>query len=349
MQWWMNAVGASDFSFVPTFLQGYNYVISGKPEFSLPANIPIIFETTVMLAALGAVFGMLAMNNLPLHHKPLLASERFKRVTADRFFVAIDATDPKFDTAATAELLSSLGGSEVERVEEVPGRLQTPSALVIGTIIVITLALLPPLFVAKARLSKSTEPRIHLIQDMDNQERFKAQQAAPLLFADGRAGRASMPNTIARGDWPVDSHFDKGRSADWRGDDTDDEHWAATYPPQVEISESFVRRGQERFNIYCSTCHGLGGQGDGVIARRALELETEGWVAPTSLTDDVVRDRPHGHVFNSISRGIRSMAPYGDQIPPADRWAIVAYIRALQRSQRATVEDVPPEVRSELR
>ena len=76
---------------------------------------------------------------------------------------------------------------------------------------------------------------------------------------------------------------------------------------------------------------------------------TEGWVQPTSMLDPTVRDRPVGHIFNTITNGIRSMPPYGDQIAPADRWAIVAYIRALQRSQNARLEDVPPHVRADLR
>ena len=96
LQWWTNATGAVDFPGLPSFVQGYNFPISGKPQFSLPANIPIIFETTVLFAALAAVFGMLAMNNLPRHHAALFASERFRRTTADRFFIYVEAADPKF-------------------------------------------------------------------------------------------------------------------------------------------------------------------------------------------------------------------------------------------------------------
>lgn len=96
----------------------YPFLISGKPFISLPAFIPVMFELTVLFSALTAVFGMLMLNGLPLHYNPLLKSERFRRVTTDRFFIAIDASDPKFEEADTTELLKSLGSIVVERVED---------------------------------------------------------------------------------------------------------------------------------------------------------------------------------------------------------------------------------------
>src|SRR4029077_11613914 len=96
----------------------YQFIISGKPYWSLPANIPVAFELTVLLSALTAVFGMLALNRLPLHYNPLFKSERFRRVTNDRFFIVIDASDPKFDEAGTAKFLADAGADAVERVED---------------------------------------------------------------------------------------------------------------------------------------------------------------------------------------------------------------------------------------
>ncbi len=97
-------------------LQGYTYLISGKPMWSLPQFIPVIFETTILLAAFSAGLGMIALNALPMLYNPLLRSERFRRVTDDRFFVVIDATDPRFDTSATENLLNETGALAVERV-----------------------------------------------------------------------------------------------------------------------------------------------------------------------------------------------------------------------------------------
>jgi hypothetical protein len=94
----------------------YPFLISGKPIFSLPANIPVAFETTILCAAIGALLGMLAFNGLPQLSHPLHASARFKRATDDRFFISIEARDPSFDRQRTRELLESLGGSEVDEV-----------------------------------------------------------------------------------------------------------------------------------------------------------------------------------------------------------------------------------------
>lgn len=96
----------------------YPFLISGKPVWSLPANIPIIFECTILCSALTAVFGMFGLNRLPLHYNPLFKSERFRRVTDDRFFIVIDATDPKFDEKQTPRVLRALGAIAVEKVED---------------------------------------------------------------------------------------------------------------------------------------------------------------------------------------------------------------------------------------
>jgi hypothetical protein len=105
LQWYVNAYD-------------YKFIISGKPFWSLPANIPVIFECTVLCSAYTAVFGMLMLNKLPLLYNPLFKLERFRRVTQDRFFVVIDASDPKFDERRVADFLNKLGATAVERVED---------------------------------------------------------------------------------------------------------------------------------------------------------------------------------------------------------------------------------------
>jgi mono/diheme cytochrome c family protein len=115
----------------------------------------------------------------------------------------------------------------------------------------------------------------------------------------------------------------------------------------VPVSMDLLRRGQERFDVVCSSCHGRGGYGDGMVARRAAEMQSAGadtaagWVAPLSYHSDEVRKRPVGHLYNTITNGIRSMPAHGRQVSVMDRWAIVAYLKALQRSQNAKPEDVP--------
>jgi hypothetical protein len=101
LQWWTNAVN-------------YRFIISGKPYFSLPANIPVTFELTVLVAALAAFFGMLGRNKLPQLHHPLLANARFRRATTDRFFIVVECEDPRFDPQQTRRLLASLGATVTE-------------------------------------------------------------------------------------------------------------------------------------------------------------------------------------------------------------------------------------------
>lgn len=104
LQWWVH-------------VSAYPLVISGKPFFAWPAMIPITFELGVLFAALGAVFGMLGLNRLPMHHHPLFRSKVFERVTDDAFFISIESWDPRFDPTATGKLLESLGARRVELVE----------------------------------------------------------------------------------------------------------------------------------------------------------------------------------------------------------------------------------------
>jgi hypothetical protein len=105
LQWYCNAYD-------------YQFPVSGKPFFSLPANVPIIFELTVLCSALMAVFGMLGLNRLPTLYNPLFKSQRFRRVTNDRFFIVIDGSDATFEATKTAEFLQSLGAVAVERIED---------------------------------------------------------------------------------------------------------------------------------------------------------------------------------------------------------------------------------------
>ncbi len=200
----------------------------------------------------------------------------------------------------------------------------------------VALAAVPPLLIARARTTKGRRARVHLIPDMDNQPKLKAQQASA-LFADGRAMRSPVANTVARGELRADAHWNEGRVGD---------AWATTFPRPLD--RPLLERGRERFMIFCAPCHGPTGYGDGPISQRADALAEGTWVPPTSFHQDDVRRRAVGEVFSFISNGVRTMPAYGPQISIADRWAIVAYVRALQRAAHATFEDVPPEARKEL-
>jgi len=95
-----------------------------------------------------------------------------------------------------------------------------------------------------------------------------------------------------------------------------------------------MKRGESKYGVFCATCHGQAGKGDGMIHKRALELQTPGWVQPTDLTSSVVVARENGHIYNTITNGIRNMMPYGHALSVDDRWAVVLYVRALQQSRQ---------------
>jgi mono/diheme cytochrome c family protein len=213
-----------------------------------------------------------------------------------------------------------------------------PRWLIFVAAIATALALVPLAFIAKARTTTSPRPRINIVPDMDNQPKFRAQQANP-IFADGRAMRPPVAGTVARGELHDDSAMFAGKTA--AGE------WVNAIP--LPVTAQLMRRGQERFDIYCSPCHGLAGNGDGLVAKRADRLQEGTWTPPSSLHTELVRSRPDGQLFNTVGNGVRTMPAYGAQIPVADRWAIVAYVRALQRSSNARVADVPAELQSQLR
>ena len=122
-----------------------------------------------------------------------------------------------------------------------------------------------------------------------------------------------------------------------------DTFFVAKIPQQIGVTSEFVHRGQERFNIYCAPCHGESGYGDGAVAQRVKSLRADpgavgaigAWVDPQNLHDAKIGTRPDGHIYNTISNGIRNMPAYDKQISVLDRWAIVAYVRALELSQNA--------------
>jgi len=204
------------------------------------------------------------------------------------------------------------------------------------TAIVMTCAATIPLaLIFRARTAYSDKPRIHFIQNMDNQPKFVSQEANA-LFLDGRAMRPRIEGTISQKGMTVDTHMYMGITGN---------AWVTTYPTTLTIDRTFIERGQERFNIYCSPCHGKGGFGDGIIHQRAQQLVETGvngttWVAPKNLHEDAIREQPLGQLFNTITNGIRTMASYGSQIPAVDRWAIISYIEALQISQHANPDDI---------
>jgi Cytochrome C oxidase, cbb3-type, subunit III len=166
-------------------------------------------------------------------------------------------------------------------------------------------------------------------QDMHDQPRYEPLEASS-FFADGRAARPLVPDTVARGQLRTDSHFYAGKV---------DNTLVDTLP--VPLTRVLLERGRQRYDIYCAPCHDRTGGGQGMIVRR-------GFRRPPSLHMERLQEAPVGHFFDVMSNGIGVMMDYAAQVSPRDRWAIAAYIRVLQLSQHASLADVPPEIRQQL-
>jgi len=166
-------------------------------------------------------------------------------------------------------------------------------------------------------------------QDMHDTPRYDPLEAST-FFADGQAARPFVVNTVARGQLREDDHLYRGRL---------NGELANVFP--MPVTAAVMARGQERFNVFCSPCHGPTGAGNGMIVQR-------GFRAPPSMHEERLRTAPVGYYFDVMTNGFGAMQDYASQVPVADRWAIAAYIRALQLSQRATIDDVPADRRAEL-
>jgi len=219
-----------------------------------------------------------------------------------------------------------------------PGRLRRelrlgrpPWWMVVGLIVVIVATWIPLYLIGKKRSSFSTLPKIHYIQDMDNQPAFRAQHPSS-LFADGSAARPIISGTMARGHLRLDDDYWRGYRT-ISGETENRIEFVSEFPAQVTVDARLIQRGEERFGIYCVVCHGKIGVGDGIVHQRALAANEAQWVPPTNLLTQLARDRKEGQLFQAISDGVRNMPGYNTQISVDDRWAIVAWLRELQKSQ----------------
>jgi mono/diheme cytochrome c family protein len=168
------------------------------------------------------------------------------------------------------------------------------------------------------------------------QDRHDAPRFDPLeksdFYADGRSARPLIDGTVARGQLRANDAFYTGK---------ENGQPLAALPAGITLDKALLERGQSRFNVYCAPCHSQTGEGDGMVVRR-------GYKQPPSLHDPRLRAQTLGYFYDVVTRGFGQMPDYAAQIQPRDRWAVAAYLRALQLSQHATVEDVPAEERGNL-
>ena len=443
MEWWMNAVS-------------YPYIISGKPFFSLPAFIPVMFECTILFSAFTTFFAMVFLNGLPRFSNPVFTNPRFDRSTDDRFFLWVDSRDRYFNSDKVKSLLESTGPLSLDAVKEDESPDHIPSFVWRTVAALILLTLIPGAIILRMRAATSEGPRWHVFFDMDMQPKKRAQQTTT-LFADDRASRPPVAGTIARGDLtesdpyylgytpedlalnaapsatrmvvlqdstklsegssaeqPPTERDDKpedqpaadttqaqratqdasasnaqpdaasqdsnqaqataaaerdatqvgqgikpGTQADVPPVVTNDPAQAAAAPVEPELpwikdfpfkgaDEQMMALGQAKYETTCAVCHGMAGNGDGLASIRALQLAQGYWVQPTSLHEPRIQEQPVGKIFHTITNGRGKMGAYGPVLSAKERWAIVLYVRALQRSRNAKPDDVPPAQRDKL-
>jgi mono/diheme cytochrome c family protein len=207
------------------------------------------------------------------------------------------------------------------------------------------------LFLAGFRGSKSTLPPVEIFPDMDHQPKFQAQHRSN-FFSDGRAARKPVEGTVPMG-YTLPGRFLQAGARNATFDTVGfanlntyastgriGENYGDGIP--VDVTPELITRGQERFEINCAICHGLVGDAKGVVQKIG------NWATVVNLQDDRIRQQPDGQIFNTITHGKNTMGAYGPNIAVEDRWAIVAYVRALQKSQRAQLADLPLEKQKEL-
>jgi mono/diheme cytochrome c family protein len=299
-------------------LSDYPLVIGGKPFWSWPAFVPVSFELTVLFAAVFSTVAMILFYfKFPNNAHPLHDTAYMKRVSSDTFGIAIEASDPKFDENVVKEFLKFLGGKEITIVYFDPEEFDHGQKLIdikfLGVLVVVALT--------TAALSYFTLNKLLYIEPfnwMMEQHKQKAQQPSN-LFKDGIGMRPPVPGTVARGFIPYP----------YNGKPEEAEKYLVN--PLLPTKE-IVDRGKSKYLTFCSPCHGNFGRGDSRLQGQ--------FPNPPTLNSDKVRNWPDGSIYHVITEGQNIMPSYASQISREDRWAIIQYIRILQRAQNAKESDL---------
>lgn len=311
LQWWTNGVD-------------YPLNVGGFPAHSPPAFIPPTFETMVLFAALAGFFGLFHLIGLPRLWHPVFEVDGFERATVDRFFLWVDAADARFDEVRTLEELAAAMPIRVEHVRQ-PARSEALHGALLPVLLLVAIALGG----CDTRGVLAT-PELSL-ERMLNQNKYEAFDENP-FFVDQRAMRPPPKGTVPRDAIVGRLDLTHGVSEDG---------YVSHVP--VPVTRALMLRGRRRFEVMCGPCHGNLGDGDSVVARQMM------LVLPPDLTSDRIRAYPSGRIYRVIREGFGVMPGYEAELSVEDRWAVVAYLRALQLSQRARLDALPPALVDEAR
>ncbi|HCY77847.1 MAG TPA: hypothetical protein DHV28_18210 [Ignavibacteriales bacterium] len=292
----------------------YPMVIGGKPFFALPAFIPVTFELTVLLATVSTVIAMIALFfRLPDNKHPLHDTDYMKSVSADKYGIVIESTDSKFDEKSVTDFLKNLNPLKIEIIYYPPEDsypIFQPKFIIF--LIVVAVLVSGGTYITLNKLLYTVPYNFMMDQDKLNPQKPSE------LFADGRGMRTPVEGTVARGFMPYP----------YTGQTNPPEVLANPYLPTKENLEL----GKSKFLTYCSPCHGNFADGDSRLRGQ--------FPNPPTLHSTRARDFSDGMIYHIITNGQNVMPSYASQITREERWAVVNYIRVLQRAKNASDSDL---------
>lgn len=297
-----------------TLSRNYPMIIGGKPFFALPAFIPITFESTVLLAAISTLFGILMIYfKLPANSHPLHDSAYMKAVSSDKYGLVIESDDPLFDLDITDTFIKSLNPSSIELIyypeTEIYSLFQPRFLLFLVMVALLTSV---STYITLNKLLFITP-----FGWMSEQDKELPQKKS-IFFSDGFGMRKPVSGTVARGFFPYP--------------------YMGQISPAVVLtnpllpSEGVLALGKRKFLTFCSPCHGNFAEGDSRLRGQ--------FPSPPTLHSDKIRNYPDGMIYHIITNGQNAMPSYALQVTREERWAIINYIRVLQRAKDARPSDL---------
>jgi mono/diheme cytochrome c family protein len=312
------AFGLSGATFAMLFIYwamsiDYPQIIGGKPFFAFPAFIPVAFEVTVLLATLSTVIGLLTfMSGFPNNKQPLHDTEYMKKVSGDKFGVVIHADDPQFNELKVKELFSSLKANDIEAIyhfEKEAYPIFQPRFLML--LLALAVATSSGTYFVLNKLLFMTP-----FNWMANQDKTTAQEKS-VFFKDNFGSRPKVEGTVARGFLPYP----------YSGQKIPVETLANPILPTKQV----LKLGQTKYLTFCSPCHGNYADGDSRLRGQ--------FPNPPTLHSTRAREFSDGMIYHIITNGQNVMPSYASQITRDERWAIVNYVRILQRAKNAKDSD----------